>query len=169
MPGGAEEVLKKLIDKIERIMIRIIVLGMVLLVVIQGLMVHEPARLYLSWAERMEGQSLEYLVAGSQEATENQPVAIDSPQAVMTLTIQQFSSLPQAKILINDQQWASFDQKEMEIPLMAGDIVEIDCTAYDFPVEFAIKAASENMAWPEPGKTYSANQSIVMIGKVIVK
>ncbi|HNX28612.1 MAG TPA: hypothetical protein PKN87_04275 [Syntrophomonadaceae bacterium] len=161
--------MKKLLDKIEKIIIRVIVLGIVVLVVVQGVMVHEPARLYLSWAERMEGQILEYPVAGNQEDAENEPAAVKSPQAVLKLTISQFSSLPRAKILINGQEQAAFDNREMEIPLMAGDIIEIDCTGYDFPVEFVIEATSENMAWPQQGKTYTANQSIVMIGKVIVK
>lgn len=161
--------MKKLIDKIEKTLIRIIVLGTIALVVVQGVMVNEPARLYLSWAERMEGQLLEYPVAGGHENENQESVAINSPQAVLTLSMEQFSSLPQAKILINNQEWSGFDQREMEIPLMAGDIIEIDCTAYNFPIDFTIKAVSDNMAWPESGKTYSANRSIVMVGKVIVK
>lgn len=161
--------LKKLIDKTEKILIRTIVLGMVLLAVVQGVMVNEPARLYLSWAERLEGEIVKYPAASSWEGADSEPIVIASPQAVLTLSLQQFSSLPQAKILLNDQEWASFESREVEISLIGGDIIEVDCTAYNFPVEFVIESVSENMAWPEPGKSFSANQSIVMIGKVIVK
>lgn len=162
--------MRRLVEKIEKILMRIIVLGIVLLVLVQGVMTSDPIRLYLSWAERMEGQILEFPVASrQQQAPESQPIAIGSPQAVVTLSVSQFSSLPKAKILINDQERAVFDNREMEIPLMAGDIIEVDCTQYDFPIEFTIKGTTENLAYPEQGKSYTANQSIVMIGKVIVK
>ena len=159
----------KILDKTEKILLRTVVMGMVLLVVVQGIMVNEPARLFLSWAERMEGQTLKFPAAVNQEDTEQESPAINSPQAAMTISIQQFSSLPQTKVLINGEERAFFEKKEMEIPLMAGDTIEIDCTSYNFPVEFSIDTTSENLAWPEKGKTFTANQSIVMIGKVIVK
>lgn len=161
--------MKKLIDKTERFLLRTVVLGMVLLVVVQGIMVNEPARLYLSWAERMEGEIIEFPAITNQEAAENEPIVLPSPQAVLTFSLQQYSALPQAKIMINNQEGESFVGREVEIPVMGGDIIEIDCRAYNFPVEFVIESVSENMAWPERGKTYTANQSIVMIGKIIVK
>lgn len=161
--------MKRLVEKIEKILMRIVIIGFVLIVIVQGFMTNDPIRLYLSWAERMEGQVLEFPVAGQNDPLENEPIAVDSPQAVLTLSVDQFSSLPRAKVLVNDEERLAFDEREIQVPVMAGDIVEIDCTQYDFPIDFAIKKTSENLAYPEQGKVFTANKSIVMIGKVIVK
>jgi hypothetical protein len=163
------EALKRLVEKIEKALMRIVIIGFVLIVIVQGVMTNDPIRLYLSWGERMEGQILEFPVASQNEPVENEPITVNSPQAVLTLSVDQFSSLPRAKILVNDEERSVFDSREIEVPVMAGDIIEIDCTQYDFPIKFAVKGTSENLSYPEQGKVYTANKSIVMIGKVIVK
>ncbi|MEN6351790.1 MAG: hypothetical protein ABFD08_20690 [Syntrophomonas sp.] len=165
--------MQRFFDKMEKILIRSIVLGLVVLVVVQGLMTKEPWRIYLSWGEKMEGQSIG-LPASSQKsdsltAANKVKSKLNSPQSQLTLSLEKFSSLPEASILVNGKKKADFTNKEVNIEVKAGDVLEIDSSLYNFPVDYQISKISNNLAYPDQGTVYTANQSIVMVGKVIVK
>ncbi|WP_054696913.1 hypothetical protein [Syntrophomonas palmitatica] len=87
----------------------------------------------------------------------------------MTISIDKFSSLPLAKVLVNDKEVKTFKQKEVQVKLMAGDKIEIDSSAYNFPIEYRIKDVSPNLAYPQKDAYFTVDQGIVMLGKVIVK
>lgn len=164
----------KFFEKVEKYLIRSIVLGFVLMVIVQGLMTQEPWRMYLSWNERMEGQNIELPASTAHEKStkisqENHQASVQSPQAMLTISLQQFSSLPKASILVNGKVSGYFNEKEIKLNINGGDVLEIDSTFYNFPVNYHINSVSENMAFPKRGADYTGNQSIVMIGKVIVK
>lgn len=163
----------KFFEKVEKYLIRSIVLGLVLMVIVQGLMTQEPWRMYLSWNERMEGQNIEMPASTAPEKSklspENRQAGMQSPQAMLTISLQKFSSLPKTSILVNGKTAGCFNEKEIKLQVNGGDVLEIDSTFYNFPVNFHIDSVSENMAFPKKDADYTANQSIVMIGKVIVK
>lgn len=155
---------------------RLIVLSLVGLVVVQGLMTRDDFRLYLSLGEKLEGQKLELPVANNSESADTgqqtpQTTAsnVKSPQAVVSFSLEKFSSLPKAFILVNDRKVKEFAEKDVSLELSAGDTVEIDATAYNFPVSFKVKSLSPNVAYPQINQVFLANQGIVMVGKVIVK
>ncbi len=162
--------MKNTVNRIERFLIKYIITALMVVVIVQTIMTQEPYRLYLSWGERMEGQSIAYPVnipANNQQKT---PASnIQSPQAFMILSIDKFSSLPRARVLVNDQEAKTFTQKEIRVNLKAGDKIEVDSSAYNFPVEYQIKDVSANLSYPEKGACFTVNQGIVMLGKVIVK
>jgi hypothetical protein len=140
------------------------------MVLAQGLMTADPIRFFLSWSERMEGQNLELPVSYPQP--KETPVVVEepkSPQTMLTIAVDKYSSLPKAKILINGREKFNFSEKQVKIDIMAGDTVEIDSSAYNFPIDYKIVSVSSNLASPSPNQTYTANQTIVMVGKVIVK
>jgi hypothetical protein len=165
--------LKKIIDQIEKHLIRIIIFSLLVIVVVQGVMTHDPLRLYLSWSERMEGQVVEYPVAGDlkqgekEKKQENQVAR--SPEARLIIEVGDYSSLPRTIILVNGKEKARFNDKSVNLLVQAGDVVEIDSRAYNFPVNYQIKNISSNLAFPETETMYTGNQSIVMVGKIIVK
>ncbi|MEN6390539.1 MAG: hypothetical protein ABFD04_08975 [Syntrophomonas sp.] len=168
--------MKKYINLVEKYLIRIIVIFLVALVVVQGLMTRDDLRLYLSLGERLEGQYIGQPALNKSEdptpSVQNDSSdgkARESPQAQLTISIERFSSLPMAVILVNHRHYREFTEKEMRLELAAGDIVEIDTTFYSFPVSFSIKDTSSNVAYPEKNQVYQANQGIVMVGKIIVK
>jgi hypothetical protein len=165
---------KDLINKVEKYLIRIVVFSLLAVVVVQGLMTHDPLRLYLSWSERMEGQVVEYPVAGeATESTENSQqtdvLKAQSPQAGIILAIEDFSALPRTVVLVNGTETARFTDKEIKLLVRAGDVLEIDSRSYNFPVKYTIKNCSANLSFPERGAIYTADRGIVMIGKIIVK
>ncbi|NLG32269.1 MAG: hypothetical protein GX550_01980 [Syntrophomonadaceae bacterium] len=162
--------MKKWVNLIEKILIRCIVLILIVLVLVQGMMTKDSFRFYLSWSEQMEGQLLEFPVSAGSQYREAEPsMQIDSPFAALTISISEYSSLPKANVLINGQPTGNFTEPELNLTLMAGDVVEIDSSYYAFPVEYKISRASENLAYPGVGNSYTGNQGMVMIGKIIVK
>lgn len=169
--------MKKYINLVEKYLIRIIVIFLTALVVVQGLMTRDDLRLYLSLGERLEGQYIgQPALNESQEPEPSVPndnsaqkAVRESPRAQLTISIERFSSLPRAVILVNHHPYREFTEKEMRLELAAGDVVEIDTTFYSFPVSFLIKDTSSNVAYPEKNQVYQANQGIVMVGKIIVK
>lgn len=164
--------MKRIIDKVEKYLIRIIVLSLLVIVVVQGMMTHDPLRLYLSWSERMEGQVVEYPVAADTKTVNKdnrERLKATSPQTYLVMEIKDFSSLPRSIILVNGREKARFNNKEVKLLLKANDVVEIDSCAYNFPVNYYIKNSSDNLAFPKKETMYTANQSIAMIGKIIVK
>lgn len=145
-----------------------IALSLAAVVLTQGFMTREPFRLYLSWGERLEGQLFEY-PAVAERPDPTPPAKVESPDAVLTIVIEEYSALPKAVILVNNKERTRFENREVRLEVMAGDTIEIDSTSYDFPINYRINSVSDNLSFPEKDSVYTANHSIVMIGKVIVK
>lgn len=164
--------MKKFADRVEKILIRTIVITVLLIVIAQGLMIKEPFRLYLSWGERLEGQKIEYPVNKVNTAVEDN-YNIESPYAFMLISIDKYSSLPKAAVLVNNREVKKFTSREVKLKLMAGDRVEIDSTAYNVPIEYRIKEVSKNLSYPQKDNIYRSNGGqdggMVMIGEIIVK
>jgi hypothetical protein len=160
--------LRRFVNRVEKYLIRLIALSLAAVVLTQGLMTSEPFRLYLSWGERLEGQLFEY-PAIAENPKQTPPAKVVSPDAVLTIVVEEYSALPKSVILVNGKERAHFEDRQVRIEVMAGDTIEIDSTSYDFPISYRITSVSENLSFPEKDEVYTANHSIVMIGKVIVK
>ncbi|MBO8159537.1 hypothetical protein [Thermosyntropha sp.] len=164
--------MKKFVNLVEKILIRIIVITVLIIVAVQGLMTEEPFRLYLSWGERLEGQKIEYPV-NKIDSYADEDLSIKPPYAFLVISADKYSSLPKAVVLVNNKEVESFKNREVRLKVMAGDVVEIDSTAYDIPLEFKITEVSDNLAYPEKGTVYCSNGGqdggMVMIGEVMVK
>lgn len=161
--------MRDLFERVERILMRLVVIALVAVVVVQGVMTNDQARFYLSWSERMEGQALNLEEADRGTAPSTPTQSVVAPQALLTLGVKDFSSLPKARVLVNGQEYSAFNSSKVELKISPQDVVEIDSTAYNFPVEFQVISRSPNLAYPRQGQIYAANQSMVMVGKIIVK
>lgn len=161
--------MKKFVSRMEKYLIRLVVLSLVVMVVVQAMMTQDQYRLFLSWGEKMEGESINYPVSAAQGTIPEPSANINSPHADMTIAIDEFSSLPRATVLVNGNKSTTFVNQEVHLQVMAGDTVEIDSRYYNFPVNYKIINTSPNLAFPDKGSVYTGNQGIVMIGKIIVK
>jgi hypothetical protein len=159
--------MRKIIDKVERYLIRTAVLCVIAIVVVQGMMTDDSLRLYLSWSERMEGQILDFPVNQTIENTN--AVSKSSTEVSLTLEIEDFSALPEVIVLVNGKSQYKFSEAQIHVEANAGDTIEIDATHYNFPCTFKVSKCSENLSFPKKGQTFKANQSIVMVGKLIIK
>jgi hypothetical protein len=164
MSGGIP--VKRFIEKVEKYLIRSVALIFITLIVVQGLMTHDDMRLYLSLGERLEGQTIDYPVHSQPQEETGE---VHSPYAALLLSLEEFSSLPKASVLVNGEKFAAFEQKQLELKLLAGDVVEIDASAYNFPVQFKVERVSDNLAFPVRDEIYVCNHDVVMVGKVVVK
>lgn len=162
--------MKRLIEKIEKYLLRITIMVFIALVVIQGLMTDDKMRFYLSLSERLDGQVIEVpAVVNPEEKADLQSSEINSPYALIVLKVEKYSALPKAVILVNGKAEAAFTDHEVELKVMAGDVIEIDSSAYNFPVEYKVKEVSENLAFPVRDQICTGNHDIVMLGKIVVK
>lgn len=146
-----------------------VVLSLLLVVVAQSLMTADTMRFYMSWSERMEGQTLPTPVNAPRTESTPSKSEIKSPQTLIGITAAKYDSLPKAKILVNGQERYTFSRSQVLMRVNAGDTVEIDASSYNFPIDFTITSGSANLGFPVKGEVFTGNQSIVMIGKVIVK
>ncbi|MGI6435214.1 MAG: hypothetical protein ACOX0F_07630 [Syntrophomonadaceae bacterium] len=161
--------MRKFFKKVEQSLIRLIIVGLIAVVVVQGVMTNDKVRFYLSWAERMEGQAVNLTEEGIAPPPEYAASTAASPQALLTLGIKDFSALPKAVVLVNGKETDFFQGAQVDLRINAQDVVEIDSTAYNFPVEYIVLSRSPNLAYPRQGQVFNANQSMVMVGKIIVK
>lgn len=167
--------MKRFIEKLEKFLIRAIILVVLLIVVVQGVMTKDSWRFYLSLGERLEGQSIEFLANSLPTANSDNNASLNShttpqsPSTKITLQVEGFSSLPYAIIMVNGEERAKFLNGEVALELNAGDQLEIDSSYYNYPLNFIVKDCSPNLAYPEKGQVFNSEQSIAVLGKIIVK
>lgn len=164
--------MKNFWDRVERLLMRFVVVAIVAIVLIQGIMTHDSWRLYLSWGERLEGQRIEYPASTrprEEPPRTEGPSSQYSRQARLVVGLTEFSSLPRAVLLVNGKKVATFEDRKKTLNVQGGDVLEIDSTAYNFPVEYVVREVSPNCTFPKKGQLFTANQNIVMVGKIIVK
>jgi hypothetical protein len=158
------------LHKTEKYLMRLVILCLVAVVVAQGLMTDDTTRFYMSWSERLEGQNLPAPVVAEPDLYLNaMEEEVTSPQVLLTIKLNQYQSAPRAKILINGQSRYSFSRQTVTFRVNAGDTVEIDTRDCSQPLDFVIDSGSDNLAYPNQGQVLYSNQSIVMVGKIIVK
>lgn len=158
-----------MVNRMEKFLIRMVVFSLLLVVVSQGLMTADPIRFYMSWSERMEGENLPAPVAAPKSETAAPTAALESPQALLGITLVQYTSLPEVQVLVNGKARYTFSRSSVLMRVNGGDTIEIDAGHYNYPVSFTITSGSANLAFPATGAVFTANQGIVMVGKVIVK
>lgn len=167
-PFRGVDTMKNFVERMERYIIRLVVTGLVLMITVQAVMTQDQYRMYLSWGERLEGESLKYPVNVAHHDEQLSPEAV-SPDAVIVLSINKYSSLPQAVVMVNGEEKTTFNAREIRLKLKAGDVLEIDTTHYNFPIEFKVTELSNNVAFPRKGQTWTGHQGLTMLGKIIVK
>ncbi|MDR1160623.1 MAG: hypothetical protein LBK69_08370 [Syntrophomonadaceae bacterium] len=161
--------IKAFFQQVEKVVLRMVVWGVVLLVGVQGLMAYEPYRLFLSWGERMEGEPLPLPAVQTQAAPDPVHRGATVSAADLVIKVEQYSSLPKAFVMVNGEKIGNFLDNEFVLQVMPADTIEIDASYYNFPVTFTIGSVSDNLSFPAAGQTFQAHQSIVMLGKVILK
>jgi len=130
-----------------------------LMVVFQVVMMREPFRFYLSFAERMEGIPWPQ---GSSMVTQS------AGQAVGEVRIELCNYIihTKAAVYINDKKAASFEDREVLLTVRPGDEIIVDGTAYPYPLTFQVSAVSENVSWPPKRQQVTTDGSRVSLGKV---
>lgn len=159
-------------QRFESIMRRIAVLLAITLVLVQGAMLNDDVRYRLSIGEQLEGrpvdeQSYQSIQAASDSVLTGEETV--SPWAEVEVELMQFTSLPRAQILVNGQWAGSFTEPRLRLRVMGADDIEIDTSSYEFPVQFRVKAVSENVVQPTAGSIFKTDRGRIYVGKIMVK
>jgi hypothetical protein len=163
--SNGENTLWKAVQKCEKILLRILVFCFIALIVAQSLLTSDPMRFYLSWAERIEGEPLQEWSGSSSSVVDSQSGLF----AHVTLELKDYSSLAKANLLVNQKKVADFRQKQITIRILPGDIIEIDGSFYNQPINFEITKISPNIIESSFQKQIRTNSNVVLVGKVEFK
>ncbi|GAW91007.1 hypothetical protein [Calderihabitans maritimus] len=150
----------------ETFLFRTVLLGLVLLVVVQAFLTHDPIRFYLSFSERMEGKLAEFYMDNPEaRIVTSGSVAF----ATVTLRLENYSTLQKAILLVNGEKVADFRDKQVTVRVFPGDFLEIDGSFYTLPLRFKVVATSSNIARPSVGQVIEVQGGVAKVGKVIFR
>lgn len=139
-----------------------VVLLFSLLIILQMFMTKDPFRFYLSFAEQMEGIPLS-----------NQDLAVTNPGqkevGEVKIEICSYFILPRVVVYVNGREAASFQEREVLLPVQAGDEIVVDGTAYQYPITFQVSTVSKGVSWPPVNYQVTTDASRVSLGKVGIK
>ena len=112
------------------------------------------------------GQSVEPAVSRDYMAPRRAAAVWDLNKPVVTFKLKEFTSLPQARLLVNGQSAGVFIDRYLTVSVAEGDTLEIDGTRYERPFEIEVLDVSRGVAAPQPGFSIKVDGSIGDIGEV---
>lgn len=143
--------------KLEKLLIRFVILCAVALVVTQSLLATDPMRRVIGYVD------LEDLAVYSPNAS--QQLMVGEP--TITLYLKEYPCLPKMHVLVNGEPVRRFNDRYVTLQVQDGDLIEIDATFYDHLVEVQVLTTSEEIISPEKGKMLKVT-GITSLGKVRV-
>lgn len=161
MRSDTQERFFKLAERVERFLLRLVVLSLVALVGVQSLLAYGPFRPYLSYVDRLEG-------------LEGQPVMLKSNGGGsggwdLTITLVSQPRAPRALLLLNGKEAASFERAEVTLKVKEGDLVEVDGTLYRNPLQFRVTATAHEILEPAAGLEVVTRRSVELVGRIRAK
>lgn len=138
----------------EKLLMTLIICGIILVCLYQTMLSQSPLQQVINRV-------------GSDAQTVLQPTVVSDNSIILQLV--NFSTLPKAQVLINGSVKANFSHPFVILPVLAGDLVEVDVTYYDHPVVIKVLDTSEGIARPVKGAEISGKKTVLVIGKVVGK
>lgn len=141
--------------RLERILIKLVVATAVLVMIAQVLLAGDPLNQAAAPVATLE-QARPYL--------KNPEGVTQSP--VITLQLKNFSSLPLAKVLVNGEPRGEFRDRYVTVFVREGDLLEVDGTRYNRPLDIEVLDVSKEVIQPAAGTRIRVKGTIGVIGKV---
>lgn len=147
-------------------LIRVAVTAIILLLLAQALHLQSAWRPWLSYVERLEGVAYEpalefddvigaaYLTPGHDAVYSVTVMLIDQPAA------------PAARLLVNGQPIAGFEEARVTVAVRPGDRLALDARGHPLPLRFRIVHASPGLASPREGLTVTLRNQQYDLGIV---
>ncbi|MEG6616257.1 hypothetical protein V6C27_07445 [Peptococcaceae bacterium 1198_IL3148] len=142
------------LDKIEKILIRMVVVTAVTLVVVQALVVDEPFNTVMA-----------------RVGTDTEPTAttVHWSEPRITLYLENYSALPHMSVLVNGNEVDVFDDRYVTVPVQHGDRVELDGTFYQQEIKVRVLNISDQIEEPLVDKQVIINSNVVSVCTVEIK
>lgn len=87
----------------------------------------------------------------------------------VVLELEDFSTLPEARILINGVEASNFSEKQVTLRVENGDVIAVDASAYNSPFKVRIKSVSSVIDVRELREMSIIDEDYQTIGKIIFK
>lgn len=155
----------RLVEKGEKVILRAIIFGLVVLVTAQALLTTDSLGLYLSWAERLEGEPFSSWSGPVARVMETESTVF----GYITLEMKDYSSLARAYVIINGKKAADFRDKRVIVKVFSNDIVEVDGSFYQRPLKFSVVGISPHLSKPVLNQTIETQGNVALLGKVQFK
>lgn len=155
----------KILDEIERYVVRLAVFALISLVLVQSLMTSDSIRFYLSMGEHLEGRKVDVPAVSVRDSSIYPEEAAAPGVGSITVETIDYTSLEQAFLLINGRRAGDFSEGKLTVAVVSGDVLEIDAAQYLHPVQFRIEKVSSSIKYPLQGQVVNTDRSTVMIGK----
>lgn len=143
--------------KIERLIIRASVAGMIVLIVFQFVMLNDTARVFLNYATTLEGGPLEETQMHVREGS-------------VYVTLENENLVPEAKLLLNGEPAGAFNRREIKVNVRNNDVLELDASkcGEEF-VHICVVGITDNIELPRVGQRVKAKNRIELISRVKLK
>lgn len=128
--------------KLEKLLIRLVILCAVVLVVAQSIVVKDPMHRVIGYV------NLEDVITSP---AANQQLVAGEP--TITLYLKDYYSLPKMYVLVNGETVGQFSDRYVSFQVHDGDLIQLDATFYDYPVKVQVLTTSEEIIYPPEDKT----------------
>lgn len=143
--------------KVERLLVKAVLIGMLLIVGMQFIMLNDSARVFLNYTASLEGGSLG-------------ETGILTKEGSVFLELESEELMPQVKLLVNGEPIASFDKGEIEVVVKNNDLLEMDAVRVtDEYVHVSVVGVTDNILQPSVGLRIRAKNRIETISRVRLK
>lgn len=148
--------LMRIMKKLEKVMVRFAVLGILALVVVQLVVVRatDPVDFYLTFAQKIESTPL-------------QPT-VDTFQPNLVLTVQGGEGA-KLKILVNDQEAGNLGQGQLSLRVKDGDRLAVDARNAPKGSRLKIMGIGQDLSYPKLNQVWPIQGSVLDLGQVKAK
>ncbi|MGB8955994.1 MAG: hypothetical protein WCC10_11510 [Tumebacillaceae bacterium] len=145
-----EERFLRAYERLEKPLVRVVLIGFVLIVVAQFVLAMPAGRQLLSSADRLEGQRTS---GGAMPTT-----AAENASAELTLRLVGVEGLPKAWVKVNGTPVKSFSSQEVTVPVREGDVLTVDTSATPGLYRFEVDHDAPQISYPVPGTLVESNE-----------
>jgi len=140
---------RRLSDRVERVLMQLVILGLVAVVLVQTLAMNPSLRRRLNLLEGTDGYALSEELSQAETLT-LLPSPMETPAASPAATGQLYSltvhlettrSAPRARLLVAGKAVADFAEGRATAPVSVGDLVAVDGSQYERDLTFRVVAA----------------------------
>lgn len=169
-----------LLNKLERYLVKFVIICIVALVSTQILMLHDGLRYLFSQIDHVEGQPLLVrqedggVTAWWYTAIESRLTAASlltnhrKSKSVILRMIKPKAS-DKAWVTVNGEKVTDFQYGETSVTVYEGDYLEINCNGLHSPTQFVVKVPQHDLVTPSDGIILEGSASIITVGKVKFK
>lgn len=157
MAGSRKDGRPDFMRRMEKSIIKLAMAGIAVLVVFQVIMLNDTARVFLNYATRLEGGSLE-------------DSAMLSSVGRVVLRLENDNTFHRAFILVNGEPVTALSSSEIELEVRNNDLVEIDATKVeDQYIYLTTVGVSDNVLQPSIGQRVKARNRIELFSRIRLK